>query len=157
MLQCMKGLPTVVYWKKMDITRYGRWLKKISFLGLYGFWEGLVWCKILPRGVGTICPYFWEVIFFAKIEKCQLFVYELILELFARSWSPNFPIQFSEICSSGCCWAQLAWIPLPPVLGLFSWDPISMTFYLFCIPLAWCFMSLANYHRHKQTIFRIQA
>ena len=38
--------------------------------------------------------------FFAKIEKCQLFVYEIILELFARSWSPNFPIQFSEIRSS---------------------------------------------------------
>ena len=36
------------------------------FFALYGFWEGLVWCKILPQGVGTICPYFWEVIFFCE-------------------------------------------------------------------------------------------
>ena len=41
-----------------------------------------------------------EKYFFATIEKCQLFLYELILELFSRSWSPNFPIQFSEIRSS---------------------------------------------------------
>ena len=51
------------------------------FFALYGFWEGLVWCEILPQGVGTICPYFWEVIFFAKIEKCKLFFYEPILAL----------------------------------------------------------------------------
>ena len=52
--------------------------------------------------------------FFAKIEKCQLFFYELILELFARSWSPSFPIQFSEIRSSVAClawaWLRFAWL-----------------------------------------------
>ena len=34
----------------------------------YGTWEGLVWCKILPRGVGTICPSVWE---FQKNWKIQ--------------------------------------------------------------------------------------
>ena len=48
-------------------------MAKKSFFALYGTWEGLIWGKILPRGVGTICPYFWEIIFFAKIEKCKLF------------------------------------------------------------------------------------
>ena len=28
------------------------------FLTLYGRWEALDGCKILPQGVGTICPYF---------------------------------------------------------------------------------------------------
>ena len=45
--------------KNMDITRYGRWLNKSISFSLYGFWEGLLWCKILPPDVGTICPYFW--------------------------------------------------------------------------------------------------
>ena len=31
------------------------------FLALYGRWEALDGCKILPQGVGTICPYFWEI------------------------------------------------------------------------------------------------
>ena len=41
-------------------------MAKNRFFALYGSWGGLVWCKILPRGVGTICPYFWEVIFLQK-------------------------------------------------------------------------------------------
>ena len=41
-----------------DIIRYGRFSLKRIFCGLYGFWEDLIWCKILPRGVGMICPYF---------------------------------------------------------------------------------------------------
>ena len=36
-------------------------MAKNRLFALYGTWEGLVWCKILPRGVGTICPYFWEI------------------------------------------------------------------------------------------------
>ena len=39
---------------------------KNRFWALYGTWDGLVWGKILPRGVGTICPYFWQVRFFTK-------------------------------------------------------------------------------------------
>ena len=33
---------------------------------LYGSWEVLDGCKILPRGVGMICPYFWEICFFTR-------------------------------------------------------------------------------------------
>ena len=40
--------------------------RKNRFWALYGTWDGLVWGKILPRGVGTICPCFWQVIFFTK-------------------------------------------------------------------------------------------
>ena len=39
---------------------------KNRFWALYSSWDGLVWCKILPRGVGTICPYFWQVSFVTK-------------------------------------------------------------------------------------------
>ena len=39
--------------------------KKKQF-GLYGFWKGLVGCKILPRGVGTICPFFCKKSFFSE-------------------------------------------------------------------------------------------
>ena len=36
------------------------------FFELYGTWEGSLWCKILPQGVGTICPYFWEICLLTK-------------------------------------------------------------------------------------------
>ena len=42
------------------------------------------------------------------------------------------------------------------ILGLFSWDPILVTFDLLSVPLACYFVSLANCYRHKQRIFRIQ-
>ena len=47
-------------------------MAKNRLFALYGTWEGLVWCKILPRGVGAICPYFGDFLFVDKIEKCKL-------------------------------------------------------------------------------------
>ena len=36
---------------------------KTFVFALYGTWELLNKCKIFPRGVGMICPYFWEIVF----------------------------------------------------------------------------------------------
>ena len=59
------------------------------FWALYGTWDGLVWGKILPRGVGTICPYFWQVRFLTK-RVCfwyTIFVYVCF-------WKPHFLVCF---------------------------------------------------------------
>ena len=34
---------------------------KNRFWALYGTWDGLVWGKILPRGVGTISRHCWQI------------------------------------------------------------------------------------------------
>ena len=71
--------------EKYDISRY-----VIFFVfSLYGFWEGLVWCKILPRGVGTICPYFWEVIFSAKRWEVSTIFFRAYFRLFPESGNPR--------------------------------------------------------------------
>ena len=38
--------------------------KNTFFFVLYITWDDFVWCKILPQGVGTICPSFWKLTFF---------------------------------------------------------------------------------------------
>ena len=50
-------------------------------MALYGTWEGLVWGKILPRGVGTICPSFWE---FQKSRKIWSFVHNAHHRIWAK-------------------------------------------------------------------------
>ena len=58
------------------------------FFALYGFWEGLLWCKILPSGVGTICPHFWEI--WISTGNVYLFVlYHIIYYVRSNNWNPN--------------------------------------------------------------------
>ena len=55
--------PFLTFLRNMDSIYYKIWpiSPKNRFLTLYGRWEALDGCKILPQGVGTICPYFWEI------------------------------------------------------------------------------------------------
>ena len=81
-----RGLPTVVrkIWILLEIAVF----LKNWFFALYGFWEGLVWCEILPQGVGTICPYFWEVIFLLKSRSVNYLFSGLFLT-FSGIWEPE--------------------------------------------------------------------
>ena len=74
-------------------------LKK-SIWGIIRLLGGFGMVQNILTGGGNNLPVLLRRICFAKIKKCQLFVYELILEPFARSWSRNFPTQFNEIRSS---------------------------------------------------------
>ena len=58
-------------WILLDMAAF----QKKWFFALYGFGEGLVWCKILPQGVGTICSYFRELIFLLKSRSVNYFLW----------------------------------------------------------------------------------
>ena len=79
------------------------------FSALYGTWEVLDGCEILPQGVGMICPYFWEIFFLSS-----LFSFPAIPELAARDSeelhpaSPDMPQDEAIIASS------LATLKQPP-------------------------------------------
>ena len=92
---------------------------KNRFFALYGFWEGLVWCEILPQGVGTICPYFWEVIFFAKIEKCKLFFVRAYFRLFPESGNPRSVILSIFIDFHGFAWIFMIFIDFHRFASIF--------------------------------------
>ena len=101
-------------------------MAKNRFFALYGFWEGLVWCEILPQGVGTICPYFWEVIFCAKIEKCKLFVFGPIFDFFLESGNPRnvIFIDFHRFSSIFLDFLRFSYYRIGPSHFCCTWAPL---------------------------------
>ena len=96
------------------------------FFAFYGRWEVLDAGKILPRGVGTICPHFWEITFPPTNMCCSPFlvimacVLQCVTFLYVSDKAPQ------RLCEMD--WAQ--WTNI--------WNPLtSLSVELVGTPLQW--------------------